>query len=253
MMRGISRTSLLCTALAVTASLIALAVHRRQVAREHQAQAARQNLRHVEAALPLYWDNYDRYIATSAPGVWVRIEDHKLVGADRRVLKSLKGVRLRGAELPGVDLRAMELERVDLSDAHMTGSRLDKATLKECNLAGAQLQRARLYDTRLESCRVQGANLRGADLRNLYLLWDGGNFAGADLRAANLEAAQFPDANFRGADLRGANLEGAFLCGADFRGAKLSTVRMHGAYYNEATRVPRGFSLKKHGALFWDD
>ncbi|HGK6319069.1 TPA: pentapeptide repeat-containing protein [Salmonella enterica subsp. enterica serovar Enteritidis] len=74
------------------------------------------------------------------------------------------------------------------------------------------------------SADLRGANLSAADLRdanlygaNLY----GANLSAADLRDANLRGANLSAADLRDANLRGANLRGANLCGADLRGANL--------------------------------
>ena len=55
------------------------------------------------------------------------------------------------------------------------------------------------------------------------------NFAGVDLRGAQLVAANLPGANLSGADLRVANLRRANLAGANLSGAKLNQTNLAGA------------------------
>jgi uncharacterized protein YjbI with pentapeptide repeats len=61
-----------------------------------------------------------------------------------------------------------------------------------------------------------------------------GHAAGADLRIADLSAADLSGSNLQAADLRGANLERARLVGADLRDAKLAGARLGQADLREA-------------------
>lgn len=72
-----------------------------------------------------------------------------------------------------------------------------------------------------------GSNLRRADLSYANLV--GAKFIGADLNQANLTAAYLSGAYFSAADLTGATLNDAMLHEASFVGAKL-----HGADFNNA-------------------
>jgi uncharacterized protein YjbI with pentapeptide repeats len=82
----------------------------------------------------------------------------------------------------------------------------------------------------------KGERANFADRQYIYKWCDLGlaNFAGADLRQANLTAANFARCNFTGADLRGAMLTGtrlvyANLTGADLRGAILAQTELYEA------------------------
>ena len=94
------------------------------------------------------------------------------------------------------------------------------AEVANCPLAGkrppddvlTQGSRPSLCKADLRGANLPAANLGGADLRE------------ANLRGANLPKADLGRANLRGADVRGANLPGANLGEADLRDAKL-----HGA------------------------
>jgi len=64
-----------------------------------------------------------------------------------------------------------------------------------------------------------GADLRGADLQGVTLR--GADFSGADLREADLSGADLSQANLYGADLRGASLRGVNLRGSNMQGVSL--------------------------------
>ena len=76
------------------------------------------------------------------------------------------------------------------------------------------------------------ANLRGADLRGANLIaanLSEANLRGADLRGADLSEANLSEANLSGANLRGADLSEANLRGTDLRGANLSEANLRWA------------------------
>ena len=79
----------------------------------------------------------------------------------------------------------------------------------------------------LREADLRAANLGGADLR-------GANLGGADLRVADLRAA-----NLRGADLREANLRGADLRAANLREADLREADLREADLREAKDIPK--------------
>ena len=78
--------------------------------------------------------------------------------------------------------------------------------------------RADLSGADLRRANLGAANLGGADLRGADL--GAANLGGADLREANLGGAALRRANLGGADLSGADLGRADLGGADLREAK---------------------------------
>jgi uncharacterized protein YjbI with pentapeptide repeats len=91
-----------------------------------------------------------------------------------------------------------------------------------------------------------GADLRGANLKNA-------NLTGAELSNANLTGADLSSATLIFADLRGANLKGANLSSANLRGANLSAANMsnanlNNAVYNKVTRWRVGFDPAGAGA-----
>ena len=96
-------------------------------------------------------------------------------------------------------------------------------------------------NARLTGRSLQRAALRFADLR-------AANLSFARLTGADLTGAQLRGADLTGADLRGANLYGATLFGAHLTGADLTGANLKGALYDDATRWPRGFDPRPHGA-----
>ncbi|MFK5968967.1 MAG: pentapeptide repeat-containing protein [Candidatus Marithrix sp.] len=111
-----------------------------------------------------------------------------------------------------------------VSNIYLSGAYLKKGFLREANLRGTNLDGSNLIE----------ADLIRANLREAYLI-------GADLTNANLT-----NANLIGADLRMADLRGANFTGANLRKAILET-----AMYDEFTKWPRGFNLKKSGAILY--
>ncbi len=88
-----------------------------------------------------------------------------------------------------------------------------EAILKEHGLDC--LRSADLRDADLSAADLRCANLRSADLRDADL-------SAADLRCADLRSADLSDANLRSANLRSADLRSADLSGANLHGANLS-------------------------------
>ena len=72
-------------------------------------------------------------------------------------------------------------------------------------------------------CDFAGRNLRNADLA--HAAYVGVDFARTDLRDSNLRGANLTGVDFSGADLRGADLTQANLTGVNLRGAKLHGAR----------------------------
>jgi len=87
------------------------------------------------------------------------------------------------------------------------------------------------------ACNFAGVDLRGAELVGANLA--GANLAGADLTGANLRRADLSGANLQNAKLRatnlpGANLKGCDLTQADFSGANLIKANLSGSATKDA-------------------
>lgn len=92
----------------------------------------------------------------------------------------------------------------------------------EANLWQAQFAGADLRDADLRRCSLVLADLTGADLR-------GARLANCDLSLADLRGADLRGADLHAADLSGADLRGARLDGADLSEAELAGARIEGA------------------------
>ncbi len=126
--------------------------------------------------------------------------------------------------------------------ARMKGRDLTNRNFAGRNYAGQNFVGTELYQTHWNRANLRNANFTYARM--------GGDFSGADLRNANLTGAELIGATLVGADLRGAKLVNAQLQQADLSRAKLQGTDCRGAQYNETTEWPKGFSPKRHGAVF---
>lgn len=143
-------------------------------------------------------------------------------------------------------------DNVDLSDSNFENSTLflvqfHGATLQRCNFQGADLKSgalngADLTDSDLRSTSWTNASLQSANLTNAN--FSGVNFLECGLERARMVGTKLVNArgfqkidgvNFAGADLRGADLSRATSDGAPaiFRNAK----------YDKRTRWPAGFDI----------
>ncbi|MFZ5797479.1 MAG: pentapeptide repeat-containing protein [Desulfobulbaceae bacterium] len=104
-----------------------------------------------------------------------------------------------------------------------------KATVKwmarDC--PGCNFAGSNLKKADLVGAKLQGADLSGADLSMA-------NLRRADLQGANLSGADLSFANLPGADLRGSNLQGARFKGANLIKANLTGAKLEGADFSEA-------------------
>ena len=123
---------------------------------------------------------------------------------------------------------------------------------------GCNLFQADFGNKEMKSRNFAGARLRQADLSAAVM--NRTSFARADMRDVNAYGAVFSSASFAGADLtnatfvgtylEGANFSGAHLTGANFSGAEmeravgLTQAQLSAACGDEATRLPRGLSLR---------
>lgn len=129
--------------------------------------------------------------------------------------------------------------------------------------AGASCPRCNLFQADFANKDLKGRNFGGARLRQADFsaaVMNRTSFAGGDLRDVNAYGAVLSSANFAGADLTNATFVGAYLEGANFAGARLSGANFSGAEMararglspgqlagacgDEATRLPRGLSIK---------
>jgi uncharacterized protein YjbI with pentapeptide repeats len=158
-------------------------------------------------------------------------------GADLRKM-NFSGANLKGADFTGSDLRG-----ANFASAVLVGATFKNSDLSGANLSGADLTRAHFEGTRLsakfawsgytQDKRLHSANLAGAILDGATL-----NFAGCDLRRADLTGTNLDRADFTKADLRGTIFNGATLTRAVFHGTNLA-----GAILNDADLT--GASFKK--------
>ncbi|HTI66539.1 MAG TPA: pentapeptide repeat-containing protein [Caulobacteraceae bacterium] len=123
---------------------------------------------------------------------------------------------------------------------------------------GCNLFQADFGNKEMKARNFAGARLRQADMSAAVM--NRTSFARADLRDVNAYGAVFSSASFAGADLTNATFVGTYLAGANFSGAHLAGVnfsgaemaraagltqaQLRGACGDEATRLPRGLSLK---------
>jgi uncharacterized protein YjbI with pentapeptide repeats len=160
----------------------------------------------------------------------------------------LNGANLQAADLEGADLRAADLRETIIREANLSRAELQKADLRGANLgnailmgfdplAAAYLEAALLRDSLLGTVYLQGADLRAADLRETIIPGANlraANLQAADLRGADLRAADLRETIIRGANLRAANLQAADLEGADLRAADLRETIIREANLREA-------------------
>ncbi|NUN64903.1 PAS domain S-box protein [Pseudanabaena biceps] len=97
---------------------------------------------------------------------------------------------------------------------------------------GANKAEQLLFEYEAGERNFAGVDLRGANLIEADLA--GGNFSGASLNGSNCHRANLQSANLRGADLRGANLQSANLQGANLLGADLRGADLRGADLEDA-------------------
>jgi uncharacterized protein YjbI with pentapeptide repeats len=165
------------------------------------------------------------------------LEGAHLNGA-RLAYSLLKGTHLEGAHLNGAWLEHAYLDDAHLEDADLTGAKLQYAKLK-----GAHLEGAHLEDSDLTSVDLRGAHLESADLT-------GANLNDARLMGAFLEGARLIDAAFRGVYADGADFTNADFSGADigytiFENSDLTNAVFVDADYNDSTRFPKDFDMRR--------
>lgn len=128
---------------------------------------------------------------------------------------------------------------------------------------GASCPGCNLFQGDFSGVAARGLNLSGARLRQADLslaVMNRARFTNADLRDVEAYGGVFSSANFTGANLTNASFVGAYLDGASFSGATLTGVNLSGASLqrttgltqgrlnqacgDEATRLPRGLSIR---------
>ena len=147
--------------------------------------------------------------------------------SDGEPISPLHFANLRFADLRFAHLRYMDLRLIDLHGALLSGVDLRACKLNGTVLCQADLRKADLrsvvsngitrtdhFEEYIDLCQGLGADFAGADLRDADL-------SHARLRGNNFEGADLSGASLRGADLRGAIFHKACLAGADLRNAML--------------------------------
>ncbi len=170
------------------------------------------------------------------------LEEAECVEADFSEAR-MRGAHLKGARAPGAILTRADLTGADLMGANLTGADLSFSRLHRANLNGAILVRAsleRVFGSKLTAVKADLTELRatGAALVEAVLrearaggsIWQRGNLAFADFRAADLSEAEFDQANLTRTKFSQANLRRARLPRTVLRGGEL--VRANLLYAN---------------------
>lgn len=107
------------------------------------------------------------------------------------------------------------------------------------NLTGARLRQADLSLSVMNRTRFANADLR--DVEAYGGVFSSSNFSGADLTNASFVGAYLDGSAFGGATLTGTNFSGASL----ERATGLTQARLNQACGDEATKLPRGLSIRR--------
>ena len=149
----------------------------------------------------------------------------------------MTGARLLNASLSRANLRGVDLRGADLTCARLIDADLRQANLKPRNRVGEwatgwEGRQTRLRGAHLICADMRGANIYAADFKQADLggvNLDNAQLAQADLRGADLRSAVFYEANLTGANLSNANLRSADLTGANLSLANLTEADLTGA------------------------
>ncbi|MEZ4336771.1 MAG: DUF2169 domain-containing protein [Sandaracinaceae bacterium] len=133
----------------------------------------------------------------------------------------------------GVSAIGLFFYQTDLRGASFAGSRLGQGTFVECNLGGVDFSGTALDRVTFLQCEAPGIRLAAARTEKLVVCL-AGSFEGADFRGAQLLAANLRETRLRGADFSEALLDGADLSEADLREAKLYRAVAKGARFAKA-------------------
>ena len=132
----------------------------------------------------------------------------------------------------------------DLTNAIFTGATLRGYDFRDATIANTNWKGTKY----LELARLDNLILANSKVRELLTTSEGNNqnYAGLDLRGANLAKAKLNGSNLKGADISGANLSGADLqfanltevkaIGTDFTGAFLSGACIQNWHINSETK-----------------
>ncbi len=158
-------------------------------------------------------------------------------GAQPRVDRDLRGIRLIEEELRGLDFSGCDLRDADFS----------LATLVECRFVQSDLGGAKFFQANVSGCEFAGATLSGANFEQAKGSRAGfGNaklerasFFSAELEHVSFSGAALNQTDFRRAALSNARFREADASGADFRRADLRWVdlihaKVEGANFREA-------------------
>lgn len=163
------------------------------------------------------------------------------LGCDYRG-KNLSGRNFRGRNFTGADFSDADLQRADFSHSTIVGSDFNHANLRDatfagatitgCDFKGADITGVNFDGVRMTGCDPGARTLAPAQARALLMVCNDGcdfshaNFAGQDLRGADIVGDDLTHA-----DLRNTNLSGATLNGVDLHHALLSGARLDGATF----------------------
>lgn len=125
-----------------------------------------------------------------------------------------------------IDLRDTGIVRAVLKEVDLTSATLSGATIIACYFTGATLAEADLSGTNIVGCEFTDADLQSANLVGSHLTMC--YFTSANLRWANLSDAVISNCSFQDTRLPWANVSGAIVSG-DFFGADLRQARMDAA------------------------
>jgi uncharacterized protein YjbI with pentapeptide repeats len=209
-----------------------------------------------------------------------------LVGADftgaklgKAILKMAKldKAEFETAALGEADLDEAEGAGVSFCKANLAGAKLRKATLTKSDFSGSTVERADFTGAVLSASGFEGAKLAGAIFRGAEVatfrvstgadarkadfretkgaktVWTEANFDGADFSGANLPAADFTDSSLAGAIFKRAEVVSGQFADANLRKAQFPQVNLLRACFERADLGGADFQGSNlFEAEFWD-
>ena len=155
----------------------------------------------------------------------------------------------------GIDLRYSAFRECCLSDSRFLDGVLIGTLWQDCQLDGVNFAYSLISGANFSGCFMPSAVFRGVQGKRGMLPFDGfppifegvqfakANLTGADFTRANLPGAVFTGATLKNAVFRGANLKGACfakadLTGADFQDADVTEVNWNDAHWDDEDHRP---------------
>lgn len=136
---------------------------------------------------------------------------------------------IRNESFAGLNLKKWDLRDLRFPNCDFSSGKLAEALFSRCDLTSTQFGEADLTKASVVNSVATKANFLNAKLIEASL-------AQSDLRKASLEGADLTKCDLSSADLRGADLTKCKLSGAEFAGA----------IFNEATRWPARFKVRRN-------